>query len=153
MRTLVTGVLAAAAFAVPLVAAADSKTFTAPSGWVHQPSATSSPGAVARSLDTWKKGNQSLTVLFDAGLAYADELALVRKNISENGLHPTTDRDFTCAGRPAHEVLMSLNGSMFRQVLIDDGAGQGSTRITYSHPDSVPAAPDVDSAITAYCGP
>jgi hypothetical protein len=152
MRTaIIAAALAFAACMLPAAAGAQ-RAFSGPAGWDH--TASGAPGAAApSSIETWKKGEQSVSVLTDTSVAYADVLARVRKNIGDNGIHPAVDRDLTCGGKPAHEVEMTLGTTTFHQLLIDEGTGQGSTRVTYSRPQSAPAATEVAAALSAYCAP
>src|ERR1700681_3956264 len=76
--------LALAAF-IPLAALAATKPFPGPSGWDHSVGATPS-AAAPRAQETWKKSDgEQLTYLADAGLSYDDTIALVKKNVTDNG--------------------------------------------------------------------
>ena len=143
---------ASAAFALSLSAAASaaSKPFSGINGWDHTIGATAS-AQTPRSQETWKKSDGELvTYLSDAGLTYDDIVAMVKKNVADNGFKTTVDIDRKCDGRRAHEVEISFGASLVRQVIVDDAPGV--TKLTYSRPQGSPASPDVMSAITAYCG-
>jgi hypothetical protein len=137
---------------LPLAALAAPKPFTGPtSGWDHTVGATATPQA-PRAQETWKKSDgEYITYLSDAGLTYDDTLALVKKNITDNGFKPTVDTDRKCDGRRAHEVEMTFGTSVVRQIIVDDAPGV--TKVTYMRPTAVAPSADVSTAITAYCGP
>jgi hypothetical protein len=137
---------------LPVAALAAPKPFTGPaSGWDHTVGATATP-QVPRAQETWKKSDgEYITYLSDAGLAYDDTLALVKKNITDNGFKAGVDTDRKCDGRRAHEVEMTFGTSVVRQIIIDDAPGV--TKLTYMRPTAVAPNADVTTAITAYCGP
>ncbi|HZO94801.1 MAG TPA: hypothetical protein VFB22_13740 [Candidatus Baltobacteraceae bacterium] len=152
MRTpYLTAAVAFAALLAPFAAGAAPKPFTGPAGWNHTVTATPSPTS-PRSAESWQKGDQNVSALNSTDVVYGDVVAAVHKNMAGNNVHPTVDRDITCAGKPAHELEMTLNGTTFHQLIIDEGTGGGTTRITYSRPQSMSPAPDVTAAFTAYCG-
>ena len=123
-----------------------------PSGWDHTVGATATPQA-QRAQETWKKSDgEYVTYLSDAGLTYDDTVAMVKKNITDNGFKATVDNDRKCDGRRAHEVEMTFGTSIVRQIIIDDAPGV--TKLTYARPQTMAApTPDVASAINTYCGP
>jgi hypothetical protein len=138
------------ALALPSAAHAATKPFTGPAGWDHAVQATATPQN-PRAQETWKKSDgQSLTELSDGGLAYDDVLAQIKKNAADNRLHPAVDRDRTCDGRRAHEVEETFGTSVVHQIIVD--GAPGVTKLTYTRPNGMPMAPEVVSAITAYCG-
>ena len=151
MRTaLLPAALAFAALAIPLAAGAAPKPFTGPAGWDHHVTATPSPMS-PRSAESWQRGDQSVSAVNASDVVYADVIVAVHKNMTTNNVHPTLDRDMTCAGKPAHEIEMTLNGTTFHQLIVDEGTGAGTTRITYSRPQSMTPAADVTAALAAYC--
>jgi len=136
---------------VPIAAWAAPKPFSGPpSGWDHAVVSSPTPQN-PRAQETWKKSDGELiTYLSDGGLAYDDIVGMVRKNISDNGLHPSVDRDRTCDGRRAHEVEMTFGSTIVHQVIVDDAPGV--TKVTYTRAQGKPMPPDVTAAFTAYCG-
>jgi hypothetical protein len=135
----------------PIAALAAAKPFSGPaSGWDHSVVATPTPQQ-PRAQETWKKSDGELiTYLSDGGLSYDDIVGMVRKNISDNGLHPTVDRDRTCDGRRAHEVEMTFGATIVHQIIVDDSPGV--TKVTYTRPQGKPMSADVTASFTAYCG-
>lgn len=141
----------ACAALIPLAAVAAPHPFTGPTGWDHTVGSTAS-AQVPRAQETWKKSDgELLAYLSDAGLSYDDIIAAVKKNVTDNGLKPSIDRDRTCSGRRAHEVEITFGTTAIHQLIIDDAPG--ATKLTYARPQGTPFAPDVTSAIAAYCGP
>jgi hypothetical protein len=136
---------------LPVTASAATKPFTGPAnGWDHVVIATPTPQQ-PRAQEKWTKSDGEMIVyLSDAGLSYDDIVGMVRKNISDNGLHPSVDRDRTCNGRRAHEVEETFGTSIVHQVIVDDTPGV--TKVTYTRPQGKPMPPDVVAAFTAYCG-
>ena len=138
------------AFALSAAASAASKPFSGINGWDHTIGATASAQA-PRAQETWKKSDgQLVTYLSDAGLAYDDIVAMVKKNVADNGFKTTVDTDRKCDGRRAHEVEISFGTTLVRQIIVDDAPG--ATKLTYSRPQNSAASPDVMNAIAAYCG-
>ena len=134
----------------PLAAVAAPHPFTGPSGWDHTVGTTAT-AQVPRAQETWKKSDgELLAYLSDSGLSYDDIIASVKKNITDNSLKPSVDRDRTCSGRRAHEVEMTFGATAIHQLIVDDAPG--ATKLTYARPQGSPFAPDVTSAIAAYCG-
>ncbi|MEA2689538.1 MAG: hypothetical protein QOD51_2145 [Candidatus Eremiobacteraeota bacterium] len=143
--------LAALAAFLPLAAFAAAKPFTGPAaGWDHTVGVTATAQA-PRALETWKKSDgEQVTYLSDSALSYDDTMALVKKNITDNGFKATVDTDRKCDGRRAHELEMTFGTTVVHQVIVDDAPGL--TKLTYTRPQGTPVAADVTSAITAYCG-
>jgi hypothetical protein len=142
--------LVALAAALPLAALAATKPFPGPSGWDHSVGAT--PTAEApRAQETWKKSDgEQLTYLADAGLSYDDTIALVKKNVTDNGFKASVDADRKCDGRRAHEVELTFGTSIVHQIIVDDAPGV--TKLTYIRPQTIAPAADATGALTAYCG-
>lgn len=145
---------AAMAFVVcallPLAAVAAPHPFTGPSGWEHTV-ATTPTAQAPRAQETWKKSDgEVITYLSDAGLSYDEILGMVKKNVTDNNLKPSVDRDRTCSGRRAHEIEMTFGTTTVHQVIADDTPGV--TKLTYTRAQSAPVDADVTSAINAYCG-
>jgi hypothetical protein len=143
--------LFALAALLPVAASAATKPFTGPpSGWDHAVLATPTP-QTPRAQETWKKSDGELiTYLADGGLTYDDSVAMIQKNISDNGLKPSVNRDRTCGGRRAHEVEMNFGPTTVHQVIVDDAPGV--TKVTYTRGQGTPASPDATAALTSYCG-
>ena len=141
--------LALAAF-VPLAAFAATKPFPGPTGWDHSVGVTATADA-PRAQETWKKSDgEQLAYLADAALSFDGTLALVKKNVADNGFKTSVDADRKCDGRRAHEVELTFGTSVVHQIIVDDAPGV--TKLTYTRPQSVVPAADVTSAINAYCG-
>jgi len=147
-RTVLT--LLALGVALPLAALAATKPFPGPSGWEHSVMATPT-AAVPRAQEIWKKNDgEQLTYLADAGLSYDDTVALVKKNVADNGFKTNVDSDRKCDGRRAHEVELTFGTSIVHQIIVDDAPGV--TKLTYTRPQTVAPAADATGALTAYCG-
>jgi len=145
----VSALLAFAAF-VPLAALGATKPFPGPTGWEH--SVTVTPTAeVPRAQETWKKTDgEQLAYMADAGLSFDSTIALMKKNVADNGFKATVDADRKCDGRRAHEVELTFGSTIVHQIVVDDAPGV--TKLTYSRPQSVAAAAEATSALNAYCG-
>jgi len=135
---------------VPLAALGASKPFAGPAGWEHTVNVTATADA-PRAQETWKKSDgQQLSYLADAALSFDDTIALVKKNVSDNGFKTSVDTDRKCDGRRAHEVELAFGGSLVHQIIVDDAPGV--TKLTYTRPQSATFGADVTSALNAYCG-
>jgi hypothetical protein len=146
----VASALVALAACLPLAAAAAARPFTGPAGWDHTVGATATVQS-PRAQETWRKSDgELLTFMSDEGLSYDDSLAMIRKNVTDNGLKPSVDKDRTCGGQRAHEVEMTFGTTIVHQILIDNAPGL--TKLTYTHPQGTPIGPDATNTITAYCG-
>jgi hypothetical protein len=141
--------LALAAF-LPIAALAATKPFPGPTGWEHAVGATPT-AASARAQETWKKSDgELLTYLADAGLSYDDTVALVKKNVADNGFKTSVDTDRKCDGRRAHEVELTLGITVVHQIIVDDAPGV--TKLTYIRPQTIVPAADATGALNAYGG-
>jgi hypothetical protein len=153
MRTtaLRASILVALVTFLPWAADAAAKPFAGPSsGWDHTVSATPT-AELPRAQETWRKSDgEMIAYLSDAALSYDEMVAMVKKNVSDNGLKPSMDLDRKCDGRRAHEVELTLGTSTVRQVIVDDAPGV--TKLTYLRPQGSPAGADVARAIAGYCG-
>jgi len=134
----------------PIAASASARPFTGPAGWDH----TVGMAATAqspRTQETWRKSDgQLFTFMSDDTLSYDDSLGMIRKNVTDNGLKPSVDKDRTCGGRRAHEIEMTFGTTIVHQIVIDDAPGV--TKLTYTHPQGTPTTSDATTAIAAYCG-
>ncbi len=144
------GALVALIACFPLAATAAARPFTGPAGWDHAV-AVAPTAQSPRAQETWRKSDgELLTFMSDEGLSYDDSLAMIRKNVADNSLKPSVDKDRTCGGRRAHEIEMTFGTTIVHQILVDDAPGL--TKLTYTHPQGTPTGPDVTAAITVYCG-
>ncbi|HTW83146.1 MAG TPA: hypothetical protein VMD91_03630 [Candidatus Sulfotelmatobacter sp.] len=142
--------LAAIAALVPLGAFAVTKPFAGPTGWDHVVAATATP-QTPRAQEIWKKSDgETLVYLEDQGLTYDDVIGLIHKNITDNAIHASVDRDRTCDARRAHEVEMTLGTTVVHQIVVDDAPGV--TKLTYMHAQGAATSPEVLATLTAYCG-
>jgi hypothetical protein len=142
--------LAAIAALIPLSAAAITKPFTGPNGWDHVVAASATP-QTPRAQEIWRKGDgETLVYLEDGELGYDDVVAMIHKNITENGIHAAVDKDRTCDARRAHEVEMTFGTVVVHQIVVDDAPGV--TKLTYTHPQGAAISPEAISTLTAYCG-
>jgi len=136
--------------ALPIAALAAPKPFTGPGGWDHRVGTTATAQS-PRAQETWKKNDaEFVTYLSDGGLAYDDMVALVKKNITDNGFKASVDSDRKCDGHRAHEVEMTFGTSVVHQIIVDDAPGV--TKLTYTRPQGSAIPSDVSNAINAYCG-
>lgn len=143
-------VLLALGVVVPIAALGATKPFPGPAGWEHSVNVTATADA-PRAQETWKKNDgQQLSYLADAGLSFDDTIALMKKNVTDNGFKPSVDTDRKCDGRRAHEVELTFGSSVVHQLVVDDAPGV--TKLTYTRPQSATSAPEVTSALNAYCG-
>jgi len=144
------GALVALIACLPLAATAAARPFTGPAGWDHTV-AVAPTAQSPRAQETWRKSDgELLTFMSDEGLSYDDSLAMIRKNVTDNGFKPSVDKDRTCGGRRAHEIEMTFGTTIVHQILVDDAPGL--TKLTYTHPQGTPTGPDATAAITSYCG-
>jgi hypothetical protein len=141
--------LIAFAALVPLAALGAAKPFPGLTGWEHSVSVT--PTAEApRSQETWKKSDgEQVSYLADAALSFDDTIAMVKKNVADNGFKASMDTDRKCEGRRAHEIELTFGTSVVHQIIVDDAPGV--TKLTYSRPQNVRPAAEATSAINAYC--
>ena len=150
-RGAATAFVASIVLLTSAVASAAGKPFVGPDGWDHTVGMTAT-AQLPRAQESWKKPDgEQLVYLSDGGLSYDDITALVKKNIADNGIKTSVDRDRTCGGKRAHEVEMTFAPSIVHQIIVDDAPGV--TKLTYSRPVGTAMATDAVAAITAYCGP
>ena len=131
--------------------AAGPPTFEGPKGdWKH----TDPAGTDTRHVESWKLfTDQSLTVVTDTTVTYSDALAPIQKNIADNHIKTSVDKDETCLGKPAHVVEFSF-GTEGHQTIINRtiaSDGTGSVQITYARAGDDQFDPDVRKAIDAFC--
>ncbi len=156
LRTLalaasLTGALAGAA------SADDSAPFTLGFPWaLNQDDPSPAPGAT-RKLSQWHISGQSdtFTLVDDSAASYADALALIEKNFTDNHVKTAVNKDFTCAGKAGHMVEFSAGpeGHQFiiNRLLLPETPTAGVLTFTY-----VRTSPDWDPSVIksmkAYCG-
>jgi hypothetical protein len=135
---------------MPAVAATD---FSGPSGWskvdVTSPVAT-------RTVEQWHIGGDpttSVTYVSDSTASYADALAAMSKNFSDNAIKPAIDKDMPCHGATAHVVEFAAgpDGSktIFNRMVVPQGTG--IVTITYTRGEHNTFDSDVQKAEAAYC--
>jgi hypothetical protein len=152
MRSVLRAAAAIIAIAalLPLAVAAATKPFPGVTGWDHTVGATPS-AQTPRAQETWKKSDgEQLTYLADGGLAYDDIVAMVKKNVADNGIKPALDKDRTCEGKRAHEIEMAFGTTVVHQIIVDDSPGV--TKLTFSRAQGQSMPAEVTSALTSYCG-
>jgi len=150
-KTLVS-LVALVASATVATAASAAITFTGPSGWSHveQPNSDGT-----HKFEQWRLSGdppQTVTVIEDSSTAYADALAAVRKNFSDNHIRPSIDKDDTCLGHTSHTVEFSVGADgqiVINNMLIPDG--NGVIKVTYARGKGFDYDPDVKKAVTAFC--
>jgi len=158
MRILRRLALAAlASFVAPAAAAAAAPVFVGPPGWSHVAPQTT-PDAT-RSVDAWKLGGdatdpgQTVTYISDTTASYADTLALIKKNFSDNHITPSVDVDRPCQGKQAHIVEFKIGPSghevIINRILVPEGTGL--VTITYSRAKDYGFDDDVKKAIDTFC--
>ena len=151
-KTLVS--IAAASVALSLATAASAAvTFVGPDGWSH--SGQPSPDGKVQ-FDQWKLGGdtpQTVTVIQDSGTSFADSLAAVKTNFSNNKIRPAIDKDQDCLGRPSHvvEYTVGPDGHQItvNRLIVPDGAGV--VTITYARGQKDDFDSDVRKALTTFC--
>ena len=157
MMVLRTVALAAlAALALPSIVRAADPTFTGPSGWSHVPPAVTDP---SRTMDQWKLGGdatdagQTVTFINDKSGSYADTLAAIKKNFSDNHIKTSADADMPCQGKQGHVVEFTI-GPTGREVIINRllvPEANGLVTITYSRGKDYSFDDDVKKAIDKFC--
>jgi hypothetical protein len=126
-----------------------------PDGWTHVDNAgTPNP---TRSFDTWKQssspGSQTITVMKDTTGSYADSVARVKKNFSDNGIKPSVDTDLTCQGQASHvfEFATGPDGHQFVVNRTIVPLTTGVITVTYVRSETQVYNEAVKTSITAFC--
>ena len=126
-----------------------------PDGWTHVDNAgTPDP---ARTFDTWKQssspGSQTITVIKDTTGSYADAVARVKKNFSDNGIKPSVDTDLTCQGQASHvfEFATGPDGHQFVVSRTIVPLTAGVITVTYVRSETQVFNEEVKTSITAFC--
>jgi len=134
--------------AVEVEAATD---YLGPSGWTKADVASPVP---TRSIAQWHIGGDpsSVTFIQDSNQSFADSLAAMNKNFSDNGIKPVV-KDIPCHGATAHVVEFKAGPdgaqTIINRLLLPMGTGIAS--ITYTRADGNPFDDDVMKAQKLYC--
>ena len=139
-------------------AAADPATFTLGFPWTTVAQTDPPPASGGtRKLSQWHVSGEadSFTMIEDASGSYADSLALIEKNFSDNHVKPSIDKNFTCSGMTGRmvEFIVGPDGHQvfINRVLLPESPS-GLLTFTYVRSDK-----DWDGSVTksmkAYCGP
>ena len=134
-------------------AALADPTFALAPPWSHVDQAAA--GDTSRKFDQWHISGESdsVTMISDSTTAYADAVALIEKNFTDNKIKPAVDKDFTCNAKASHEVEFAAGPEghkiIINRILIPNGAGV--ITITYARSDQ-DVDPEYKKSITAYCG-
>jgi len=130
--------------------------FVGPPGWSH--TGQESPDQTRR-FDQWKLGGgggpaQTVTFISDASTAYADALAQIKKNFSENHIKASADADIPCRGKQGHVIEFSSGPEgkeiIIRRILVPQDPN-GLITITYARAKDDPDDPDVKKSIDTFC--
>lgn len=151
-RTLASLSLALACVA-PALAGPNDIAYAGPSGWSHVdvPAPTDANHAFAQ----WHISGDisTVTYILDGTTSYADSLASIRKNFSDNKIKPSIDKDVPCRGETAHVIEFSTGPDgkkvIINRMLVPTGAGVST--ITYARSDGSVFDSDVQKSITTYC--
>jgi hypothetical protein len=150
---ILTAGLAAVATAA---SAADTVAFTLSSPWTAGESQAAADGS--RKFNQWHVPGDpttTVTLIEDTTTSYTDSLGMIEKNFSDNHIKTSINKDFTCAGKTAHDVEFATGPDghqvTINRILIPDGTGVMT--VTYAR-----AASDggwdkaVLDSVKAYCG-
>ncbi len=136
------------------VARAADVAFPAPDGWSHVAVPPSTDAT--RTFDQWHIAGDISTVTFvrDASGVYADALAAILKNFSDNNIKPSKNVDTPCQGKTAH-VVEFATGPDAKKVVINRmlvPAATGLVTITYARADGSEFDKDVKKSVSTFCG-
>jgi hypothetical protein len=150
---LVTCAAITCVFASALSPVAAATEFSGPSGWTKTD--VTSPVAT-RTIQQWHIGGDpttSVTYISDATASYADALAAMSKNFSDNGIKPAIDKDMPCHGATAHVVEFTAGPDGFKTIInrVVVPQATGIVTITYTRGEHNTFDSDVQKAVTAYC--
>lgn len=143
------------ALALPLATAASAApvVFPPPAGWSHVAVPPSTD--TSRTFDQWHIAGDISTVTFvrDSTGSYADALAAILKNFSDNNIRPSKNADMPCQGKTGHvvEFLTGPDGKkvVINRLLVPDTTGL--VTITYARSDGSDYDGDVKKSVTAFC--
>lgn len=100
-------------------------------------------------------GSDSFTMVDDSAASYADSLAAILKNFSDNHVKPAINKDFTCGGKAGHMVEFAAGPDghqlIINRLLLPETPASGLLTFTYVRMDK-DWDPAVIKALTAYCG-
>lgn len=151
LRTL--AITAALTASLAVGARASGVAFPAPDGWSHV--AVPSSTDTSRTFDQWHIAGDVSTVTFirDSSGVYADALATIMKNFSDNNIKPATNKDMTCQGKTAHMVEFATGPDgkkiLINRVLVPEATGL--VTITYARSDGSEYDKDVKKSVTTFC--
>jgi hypothetical protein len=99
--------------------------------------------------------SDTFTMVDDSTASYADALAAIQKNFSDNHVKPSVNKDFTCAGKMGHIVEFTAGPDghqvVINRVLLPETPTAGLLTFTYLRTDK-----DWDDSVLksmkAYCG-
>lgn len=128
--------------------------FPAPAGWsrVAVPPSTDA----TRSFEQWHISGDIATLTFirDGQAAYADALATIMKNFSDNNIKPSTNKDMPCQGKTAHVIEFATGPEgkrvIINRMLVPEGA-TGLVTITYARSDGSDFDSDVKKSESSFC--
>lgn len=151
-RTIVTTSALCAFLAAPVLATGVA--FPAPAGWSRVAVPTSTDAT--RSFEQWHIAGDIATVTFirDGSGVYADALATITKNFSDNNIKPSTNKDTTCQGKTAHVVEFATGPEgkrvVINRMLVPEGT-TGLVTITYARSDGAEFDGEVKKSETSFC--
>ncbi len=139
--------------AAPVTTLAADVAYAGPPGWAHVDVAA--PSDANHAFAQWHIPGDIATVTFirDATTRYADVLANIHKNFSDNGIKTSIDKDIPCRGAAAHVIEFST-GPEGKKVVINRmlvPITKGVATITYSRADGSTFDSDVQKSETAFC--
>ncbi len=154
-KTRIVSIVALATLVIAQTAAsAVEVAYTGPAGWSHVD--VGAPVDAKHAFAQWHIAGDISTVTYiaDGTTAYADALANIRKNFSDNHIKPSIDKDVSCRGASAHVIEFSA-GPDGKKVVINRmlvPAGDGVVTITYARSDGSTFDHDVEKSESTYCG-
>jgi len=97
----------------------------------------------------------TFTMVDDSTASYADALAAIQKNFTDNHVKPSINKDFTCAGKMGHMVEFSAGPDghqvVINRLLLPEAPASGLLTFTYLRTDK-DWDPMVLKSMTTYCG-
>ena len=154
MPRLVSFCALAALVATPMMASAAEVVYPGPAGWSHVD--VGAPADAKHAFAQWHIAGDISTVTYiaDGTTAYADALANIHKNFSDNRIKANIDKDVACRGGAAHVIEFST-GPEGKKVVINRmlvPTGDGIVTITYARSDGSTFDSDVEKSESAFCG-
>ena len=144
----------ASLIAAPIAASAVEVVYAGPAGWSHVD--VGAPADPKHAFAQWHIAGDISTVTYiaDGTTAYADALANIHKNFSDNRIKASIDKDVSCRGGAAHVIEFST-GPESKKVVINRmlvPAGDGVVTITYARSDGSTFDRDVEKSESTFCG-